>query len=98
MRSFALLAAALPLIQAAIDPPRQPHQPLGKGTKRLTYNITTDAPGQLSAQTRAFSWVGTGADGDYIYTGASGDFIFENVATGESTTFISASRKVLSID
>lgn len=92
MRSFALLAAALPLIQAAIDPPRQPHQPLGKGTKRLTYNITTDAPGQLSAQTRAFSWVGTGADGDYIYTGASGDFIFENVATGESTTFISADK------
>ncbi|KAI8942849.1 hypothetical protein NX059_000889 [Plenodomus lindquistii] len=91
MRSFAVLAAALPLIQA-IDPPRVPHQPLGNGTKRLTYNITTDAPGQLSPQTRAFSWVGTGEDGDYIYTGASGDFIFENVATGVSSTFISADK------
>lgn len=91
MWSFAVLAAALPLI-AAIEPPRFPHQPLGNGTKRLTYNITTDSPGQLSPQTRAFSWVGTGADGDYIYTGASGDFIFENIATGESTTFISADK------
>ncbi|OAL54576.1 dipeptidyl-peptidase-like protein IV [Pyrenochaeta sp. DS3sAY3a] len=91
MRSLALFAAALPLIQA-IDPPRVPHQPLGNGTKRLTYNITTEAPGQLTPQTRSFSWVGTGADGDYIYTGSSGDFIFENVATGASTTFISADK------
>ncbi|KAJ4368428.1 Dipeptidyl peptidase 4 [Neocucurbitaria cava] len=91
MRCFAILAAALPLI-AAIDPPRLPHQPLGNGTKRLTYNITTDSPGPLTPETRAFSWVGTGADGDYIYTASSGDFIFENVATGESTTFISADR------
>ncbi|KAF1846456.1 dipeptidyl-peptidase-like protein IV [Cucurbitaria berberidis CBS 394.84] len=91
MRSFAILSAALPLI-AAIDPPRFPHQPLGNGTKRLSYNITTDAPGPLTPQTRAFSWVGTGADGDYIYTAASGDFLFENVATGESRTFLSADK------
>ncbi|KAF1937588.1 seprase [Clathrospora elynae] len=91
MRSFTILAAALPLIQA-IEPPRVPHQPLGNGTKRLTYNITTNAPGALTPQTRSFSWVGTGEDGDYIYTGASGDFIFENVATGESSTFIAADQ------
>ncbi|KAH9882223.1 hypothetical protein J1614_001395 [Plenodomus biglobosus] len=91
MRSFAVLAATLPLIQAIV-PPRVPHQPLGNGTKRLTYNITTDTPGQLTPQTRAFSWVGNGKDGDYIYTGASGDFLFENVATGESSTFISADK------
>ena len=91
MRYLTLFAVGLPLIQA-IEPPRLPHQPLGNGTKRLTYNITTDAPGALTAQTRAFSWVGTGADGDYIYTGSSGDFIFENVATGESTTFIAADK------
>ena len=90
MRSFAFLAA-LPLI-GAITPPRFPHQPLGNGTKRLTYNITTDAPGQLTPSTRSFTWVGTGEDGDYIYTGASGDFVFENVATGQSTTFLSADK------
>jgi dipeptidyl-peptidase-4 len=91
MRTFAFCAAALPLINA-ITPPRFPHQPLGNGTKRLTYNITTDAPGQLTPSTRSFSWVGTGADGDYIYTGTSGDFLFENVATGESSTFLSADK------
>lgn len=91
MRSFAFLAAALPLI-SAIEPPRFPYPPRGNGTKRLTYNITTDAPGQLTPQTRSFSWVGTGADGDYIYTGTNGDFLFENVATGQSTTFLSADK------
>jgi dipeptidyl-peptidase-4 len=91
MRPFAFCAAALPLINA-ITPPRFPHQPLGNGTKRLTYNITTEAPGQLTPSTRSFSWVGTGADGDYIYTGSSGDFLFENVATGQSSTFLSADK------
>ena len=91
MRSFALLAAALPLIQA-IDPPRMPHQPLGNGTKLLSYNETTDTPGALSPSTRSFTWVGTGEDGDYIYTAASGDFVFENVATGDSSTFLSADK------
>lgn len=93
MRSFAVIAAALPLIQA-IEPPRQPHQPLGSpnSSLRLNYNTTTDAPGQLSASTRAFSWISTGADGDYIYTGADGSFLFENVATGDSSTFLSADK------
>ena len=93
MRSFAVIAAALPLIHA-IEPPRFPHQPLGssKSTTRLNYNITTDAPGLLTASTRAFSWVSTGADGDYIYTGTDGSFLFENVATGESSTFLSADK------
>jgi dipeptidyl-peptidase-4 len=91
MRTFAICAAALPLINA-ITPPRFPHQPLGNGTTRLNYNITTDSPGQLAPSTRSFSWVGTGADGDYIYTGTSGDFLFENVATGKSSTFLSADK------
>jgi dipeptidyl-peptidase-4 len=91
MRSFAIFAAALPLI-AAIDPPRLPYQPLGNGTKRLSYNETTNSPGALTPQTRSFTWVGTGKDGDYIYTAASGDFVFENVATSESSTFISANQ------
>ncbi|CAN9103396.1 unnamed protein product [Alternaria alternata] len=91
MRSFAILAAALQLVHA-IEPPRMPHQPLGNGTKRLSYNETTDSPGSLTPSTRSFTWVGTGEDGDYIYTAASGDFVFENVATGESSTFISADQ------
>ncbi|KAJ4301469.1 Dipeptidyl peptidase 4 [Kalmusia sp. IMI 367209] len=91
MRSLAFLAAVFPLVQA-IEPPRFPHQPLGNGTKRLTYNITTDAPGALVQQTRSLAWVSTGDDGDYIYTGDDGSFIFENIATGDSTTFLSADK------
>jgi len=91
MRLLAIFALALSLIQA-IEPPRVPHQPLGKGNRRLDYNITTDSPGQLTPETRTFSWVGTGKDGDYIYTGASGDFLLENVATGKSSTFIPADK------
>ncbi|KAF2750138.1 hypothetical protein M011DRAFT_396545 [Sporormia fimetaria CBS 119925] len=91
MKFLALLAAGLPLI-AAIDPPRQPRQPKGNGSKLLTYNITTDAPGQLSPQTRGLSWVGTGEDGDYIFSGDDGSLIFENIATGTQRTFLAADK------
>ncbi|KAJ4351802.1 Dipeptidyl peptidase 4 [Didymosphaeria variabile] len=91
MRSTILLAAVFPLIQA-IEPPRVPHQPLGNGTNRLSFNITTLNPGPLTAQTRSLAWISTGEDGDYIYTGDDGSFIFENIATGESTTFLSADK------
>ncbi|KAF1992729.1 hypothetical protein P154DRAFT_163831 [Amniculicola lignicola CBS 123094] len=91
MQFLALLAVGLPLV-VAINPPRFPHQPLGGGTKRLTYNITTDAPGALLASTRALNWVGTGEDGDYIFTGEDGSFIFENIVSGKQTTFLSANK------
>lgn len=91
MRFLALLVASIPLI-SAIDPPRYPHQPLGNGTKLLTYNVTTDSPGALVPQTRTLSWVSTGADGDYIFVGDDGSFIFENIATGEQRTFLSADK------
>ncbi|PSN61758.1 hypothetical protein BS50DRAFT_578264 [Corynespora cassiicola Philippines] len=91
MRSLTWLLASLPLIQA-IEPPRFPRPPKGNGTKLLTYNITTDAPGALVPSTRALSWVGTGSDGDYIFTGEDGSFIFENIATGDSSTFLSADK------
>ncbi|KAF2257913.1 hypothetical protein CC78DRAFT_166473 [Lojkania enalia] len=89
---LALLAIGLiPLIHA-IDPPRFPHQPRGNGTKLLTYNITTDAPGALVPSSRALNWVNTGVDGDYIFNDDDGSFIFENIATGEQTTFLSADK------
>ncbi|KAF2176558.1 seprase [Zopfia rhizophila CBS 207.26] len=91
MQLLALLAASIPLIQA-IEPPRFPHQPLGNGTKLLNYNITTDSPGSLSASTRIINWVSSGQDGEYIYTGDDGSFIFENVVTGNQTTFLSADK------
>jgi dipeptidyl-peptidase-4 len=92
MLSLALLAAAvIPFIQA-IEPPRSPHQPLGNGSKLLTYNTTTDAPGLFAASTRALSWTGAGEDGDYIFNADDGSFLFENIATGKQTTFLSADK------
>lgn len=90
MRLLALLAAGVALV-SAIEPPRFPHQPLGNGTKRLTYNLTTETP-SFGASTRSLSWVGTGADGDYIFIGDDGSFIFENIATGDQRTFLSADK------
>jgi len=91
MWSLALLAAAVPLVHA-IEPPRFPHQPLGNGTKRLTYNITTDAPGPLSAKSRSLAWISTGKDGDYVYEGSDGSLLFENILSGDSSTFLSADK------
>jgi dipeptidyl aminopeptidase/acylaminoacyl peptidase len=91
MQLLSLLVAAASLV-SAIDPPRFPHQPLGNGTKRLTYNITTESPGALVPSTRSLSWVGTGEDGDYIFVGDDGSFIFENIATGAQRTFLSADK------
>ncbi|KAF2645307.1 dipeptidyl-peptidase-like protein IV [Massarina eburnea CBS 473.64] len=92
MLSFTLLAVVIPFVNA-IDPLRFPHQPLGNGTKRLSYNVTTDSPGSLSSSSRTLNWVSnTGKDGDYIYTGSDGSFLFENIATGESSTFLSADK------
>ncbi|KAF2473686.1 uncharacterized protein BDR25DRAFT_332532 [Lindgomyces ingoldianus] len=85
---FALSA----LLVYAIEPPRFPHQPLGNGTKLLTYNITTDNPGPLIPSTRTLSWVGTGQDGEYIYKGDDGSLVFENIVTGNQTTFLSADK------
>ncbi|KAF2202018.1 hypothetical protein GQ43DRAFT_480228 [Delitschia confertaspora ATCC 74209] len=82
---------AVPLVQA-IQPVRFPHQPLGNGTKLLTYNITTGSPGSLSPVTETISWASSGQDGDYIYEADDGSFIFENVATGQQTTFLTAAK------
>ena len=91
MLSLALLAAAIFPLAQAIDPPRFPHQPLGNGTRLLTYNSTTESP-QFAASTRTLNWVSTGEDGDYIFTADDGSFVFENIATGKQSTFLSADK------
>ncbi|KAK4095817.1 hypothetical protein N658DRAFT_502295 [Parathielavia hyrcaniae] len=91
MRGLLSLCAAAALA-AAIDPPRFPHQPTGNGTRLLTYNITTANPGELSASTTAVTWVQSDQDGDFITRGEDGSFVFENVVTGNKTTFLSADK------
>ena len=86
--SFCVLVA----LAAAIEPPRFPHQPTGNGSKLLTYNITTGNPGALAVSTTSVTWVKSGQDGDFITNDEDGSFVFENVASGNKTTFLSAGK------
>ncbi|KAK4155727.1 putative dipeptidyl peptidase 4 [Chaetomidium leptoderma] len=91
MRRFLSLCVAA-VLATAIEPPRFPHQPTGNGTKILTYNITTGSPGELSASTTSVTWVKSDQDGDFITKGDDGSFVFENVVSGNKTTFLSADK------
>ncbi|KAG7291119.1 hypothetical protein NEMBOFW57_001129 [Staphylotrichum longicolle] len=87
-----LSLCAVAALAGAIDPPRFPHQPIGNGTKLLTYNITTANPGALSVSTTSVTWVNSEHDGDFITEAEDGSLLFENVVSGNRTTFLSASK------
>lgn len=93
-RVAALVGAAAALLGAvsAIDPPRPPHQPVGGGSKLLTYNVTTGSPGALSVSTTGITWAQTDNDGDFITLASDGSLVFENVASGNKTTFLASSK------
>jgi dipeptidyl aminopeptidase/acylaminoacyl peptidase len=92
MRSLLSVCLAAAAAVTAIDPPRYPHQPTGNGTKLLTYNITTGSPGELSVSTTSVTWVKSQHDGDFITKADDGSFVFENVVSGNRTTFLSADK------
>lgn len=74
----------------AIDPPRQPRQPLGNGTRRLTYNETTPTA-QNRATSQTVSWISSEQDGTFITT-ANGSLVLENIVTGDSSVFVAADK------
>lgn len=79
----------LPLSAAAIDPPRQPRQPLGNGDRILTYNETT--PTALNrATSQTVSWISGEQDGQYVTVSDAGALLLQNIVTGENTTFVAA--------
>ncbi|KAH9890195.1 dipeptidyl peptidase IV N-terminal region-domain-containing protein [Xylariomycetidae sp. FL2044] len=86
-----ILVAATALLRtaAAIEPPREPHQPTGNGDKILTWNETM-VSSPFRASSTSVSWLSGGEDGQYIYAGDDGSLILENFITGESSTFVSA--------
>ncbi|KAJ4303954.1 Dipeptidyl peptidase 4 [Collariella sp. IMI 366227] len=92
MRHFLSVCVAAAALVTAIDPPRFPHQPTGNGNKLLSYNITTGSPGELSVSTTSVTWVQSNQDGDFITTGEDDSFVFENVVSGNKTTFLSADK------
>ncbi|KAK3689352.1 dipeptidyl peptidase IV N-terminal region-domain-containing protein [Podospora appendiculata] len=84
--------AVVSVLAVGIEPARVPHQPLGKGDKLLTYDITTGSPGNLTASTTSITWVASERDGEFITLGSDGSFIFQDVVTGNQTTFLAASK------
>ncbi|USW56441.1 Putative peptidase S9, prolyl oligopeptidase, catalytic domain, dipeptidylpeptidase IV [Septoria linicola] len=82
------IGALLFPLTAAIDPPRQPRQPLGNGDRRLTYNETT--PTALNrATSQSVSWIAGEQDGQFV-TVTNGSLTLENIVTGDSSVFVAA--------
>lgn len=73
----------------AITPPRQPHQPLGNGTRLLTFNETSISS-QFRVSSTSVAWLEGGNDGQYITQSADGSLVLNNVATADNSTFVPA--------
>ena len=87
--SLACVATLLLGSAAAIDPPRKPVAPTGSGNQTLTFNNTVLSP-QFRASTLSVDWLPDEEDGLVVYQADSGALVFENYATGENDTFVSA--------
>lgn len=88
----ALLALSLGAsLVAAIEPPRNPWQPTGNGSRLLAYNETTPSatirPSSISVR-----WATSGDDGEYITSNADGDLVLVDIATGDEEVFLSADQ------
>ncbi|KAF5004829.1 hypothetical protein FDECE_8673 [Fusarium decemcellulare] len=88
---LAALLAIIPLGLAAIDPPRQPYQPVGSGDRLLTFNETSPSA-KLRPSTLSVDWSSAGGDGNYIVLSDAGDLVLEDIVTGESKKFVAASE------
>ncbi|ORY71368.1 dipeptidyl peptidase 4 [Pseudomassariella vexata] len=86
-----LAGATLLCVGLAISPPRQPHQPLGNGTRLLTFNETA-VSSSFGASSASVNWLEGGEDGQVIYRDDEGALVLENFFTGENSTFVSADK------
>jgi dipeptidyl-peptidase-4 len=65
MRLTNLLSfSALLVLTIAIEPLRKPRQPIGNGTRRLTYNETTPTPINRPTS-QSVSWISGEQDGSF---------------------------------
>ncbi|KAH7310648.1 dipeptidyl peptidase IV N-terminal region-domain-containing protein [Stachybotrys elegans] len=89
MATTAAALLSMLALASAIEPPRNPWQPVGNGERLLTFNETTPSPrwGPSSVSVR---WAG--ADGQYITTNSAGDLVLIDIATGDTETFLSAAQ------
>ncbi|KAF3924917.1 Seprase [Orbilia brochopaga] len=89
MKLSAAVVLSLGLLAAAVDPPRKPRQPVGSGSKILTYNETVARP-SFSVQRTSIDWFAGGEDGTGLRLSKAGDIVLENFITGNSSVFLPA--------
>ncbi|KAF4333083.1 dipeptidyl-peptidase 4 [Fusarium beomiforme] len=75
---------ALAPLGLAIDPPRQPHQPVGEGDRLLTFNETSPSA-KLRPTTMSVEWSSAGQDGNYIVLSDNGDLVLEDIISEKTT-------------
>ncbi|KAF2456074.1 dipeptidyl peptidase IV N-terminal region-domain-containing protein [Lineolata rhizophorae] len=75
----------------AIDPPRQPHQPRGNGTKLLNWGVSIEDSSSVTPSMRSVSWADTERDGEFL-SFSGGDLVFESLVTGEQRVFVSSDQ------
>jgi dipeptidyl-peptidase 4 len=83
----ALCLLLLPL-SLAIEPARQPTQPVGKGDKPLLFNETT--PARLVSSLASISWISGDEDGKYMTEDDDGAIVTQSMVTGESEVVVPA--------
>jgi dipeptidyl-peptidase-4 len=84
-----LLTGCLASLALAIEPPRNPWQSTGNGERLLSYNETTPSA-RLRPSSTSVRWASSGEDGEYITSNDNGDLVFVDIASGDSSVFLSA--------
>lgn len=74
---------------SAIDVPRPAHQPVGNGTKILTFNETIPTA-KLTFSTTAIDWIAAAGDGVGATMSDEGDILLKNFVTGNSSLLVPA--------
>jgi dipeptidyl-peptidase 4 len=91
MKALSIIGVfSLGWLASAIDPPRSPRQPLGNGTRILTYEETV-VRRQLSARSQSVSWFRGDVDGLFV-SQSGGSLTLENIATGQRESFVSPAQ------
>ena len=84
------LSLLLP-VTLAIEPARQPRQPLGNGSQLLTFNVTSPSP-LYAADSETVDWISGDEDGRYVTFNDNGGMIIQSIATGDSEIFVPAAQ------
>ena len=86
----AALALLVPATQAIV-PSRQPHQPLGNGTRLLGFNNTV-VSSKFKPSSSSVTWFAGGEDGTFVQQASDHSLVLENIVTGSNRTLVPADR------